>query len=128
MWSQFLVHLCKILKFLKISLGNFFFQNFDFCVITGLKEQKLAKITKNFCLSRFIYQDPYIIWLPFMVHLRNGISRRFFHFFKILIFRVVRGLKGQKMVQKEKKFCLSCFMSQEQFTSYDFHLWYTCVK
>ena len=29
----------------------------------------------------------------------------FFHFFKILIFWVVRGIKRQKMVQNDKKLC-----------------------
>ena len=48
---------------------------------------------KKLCLSRFTVQ--------------NDISRRFFHFFKILIFRVVREVKGQKLVQNFKKFCLS---------------------
>ena len=30
----------------------------------------------------------------------------FFHFLKILIFGVVRGLKGQRTVQNDKKYCL----------------------
>ena len=39
-------------------------------------------------------------------HLENdNIFSCFFHFFKSLIFRVVRGVKGQKMVQIDKKFC-----------------------
>ena len=38
-------------------------------------------------------------------HMISHISRRFsFYFFKILIFWVVRGKKGQKIVQNEKKF------------------------
>ena len=46
------------------------------------------------------------------------ISRCFFHFFEILIIWVVRvegGIKGKKMVQNEKKFCLSCSISQESY-------------
>ena len=38
----------------------------------------------------------------------------FFHFFEILIFWVVSGVKGQKMVQINKKFCLSCSIPQER--------------
>ena len=38
-----------------------------------------------------------------------------FHFFKILIFLVVRGLKGQKLTQNDKKFCLSHSISQEPY-------------
>ena len=50
----------------------------------------------------------------FGTHVWNdNISRCCFHFFKILIFRVVRGVKRAKMVQNEKIFCLSCFISQE---------------
>ena len=45
----------------------------------------------------------------------NDISRHFFHFFKILIFWVVKGLKGQKMVQNEKISCLLCSISQETY-------------
>ena len=39
----------------------------------------------------------------------------FFNFFKILIFRVVSLVKGQKMTQNVKKFCLSCFISHEPY-------------
>ena len=39
----------------------------------------------------------------------------FFHFFKILIFWVVSGVKGQKMVQNDKKICLSHSTSQEPY-------------
>ena len=39
----------------------------------------------------------------------------FFHFFKVLIFWVHRGLEGQKTVQNDKKFCLSCSISQEPY-------------
>ena len=41
------------------------------------------------------------------------ISLGIFQFFKILIFWVVRGVKGQKMVQNDKKFCLLHLMFQE---------------
>ena len=52
---------------------------------------------------------------------------KFFYFFKILIFWVVMGVNGQRMVQNDKKTCLWCFMSQNH-ASYDCHLWYACVK
>ena len=41
----------------------------------------------------------------------DNISRCFFHFFKILIFRVVRRVKGQKMVQNDKKFSFTFHIS-----------------
>ena len=45
----------------------------------------------------------------------DNISRYFFQFFKILIFRVDRGVKGQKMAQNDKKFCLSHLIFQEPY-------------
>ena len=47
----------------------------------------------------------------------DDISRCFFHLFKILIFRVVGGregrVKGQEILQNEKRFCQSHSVSQE---------------
>ena len=51
----------------------------------------------------------------------------FFHFFKTLILRVASGVKGQKMSQNDKKFCLSRFISKESSIVW-FDLLYTCVK
>ena len=72
---------------------------------------------KRFCLLHFISRESYIIWWSFMVHLCEIIifPGIFFHFFKILIFWVVRGVKGQKMVQNEKKLCLLRSISQETY-------------
>ena len=39
----------------------------------------------------------------------------FLIFFKTLIFEVVREVKGQKMVQNVKKFCLLCSIFQEPY-------------
>ena len=38
-----------------------------------------------------------------------------FSFFFVLIFQAVREVKGQKIVQNYKKFCLLCFISQESY-------------
>ena len=46
---------------------------------------------------------------------KYNISRYFFIFFKILIFWVVRGVKGQKMVENDNKICLSHLISQEPY-------------
>ena len=71
---------------------------------------------KKFCQSHFISQEPDIIWLSFMVQMcKRIISAGFFHFFKILIFQVVRQVKGQKTVQNDKKFRLLCSISQEPY-------------
>ena len=49
----------------------------------------------------------------FGAHVQNDdISKHFFHFYEILIFGVVSEVKGQKMVQNCKKFCLvTCHIS-----------------
>ena len=75
----------------------------------------MAQNDKKLCLSHFISQESFIIWMSFMVvHLCEmmisvGI---FFVFFKFLIFWVARGVKRQKMVQNEKKCCLLYSISQ----------------
>ena len=104
-----------------------FLKIFIFWVVSGVKRQKTVKNDKKFCFSRSVSQDSYIIWLSFMVHMckvvispglffifsnfwffiwlsfmvhmcKNGnISKCLFHFFKILIFWVVRGVKVQKI-------------------------------
>ena len=43
----------------------------------------------------------------------NNICRLFFHFFKILIFFIVRWIKGQKAVQNRRKFYSSRFIFRE---------------
>ena len=70
----------------------------------GLKGKKRSKMTKN-CPSCFISQEPYIIWMSFMVHLCKMIISPgvFFIFFKIMIFLVVRWVKGQKNEPKWPK-------------------------
>ena len=102
-----------------ISPGVFFqfFKILIFWVVRGVKGQKTIQNDKKFCVSSFISQEPYIIWLSFMVHLcKMTISSVvFFHFFKILIFWVVRGLRGQKMIQNDKKFCPLHSISQELY-------------
>ena len=102
-WGTF-VKLCYLQVFFS------FFQKLIFQVVRGVKGQKKVQNDKEFCLSRSISQEPYSIWLSFMVHLCNMIISLdvffffFFHFFKIFVFWVVSGVRGQKMVQNDKKF------------------------
>ena len=84
---------------------------------------------KKFSLLLSISQEPYIIWLSFMVPMcKIIISPGVFFNFEILVFRVVRGLKGQKMAQNDKKFCLSYSVSQELYIIWLWFFWYACVK
>ena len=71
---------------------------------------------KIFCLLYFISQEPWIMWLSFMVRICKMISSGLLNIFsKILIFWVHRGIKEKKMVQNYKKFCLLCSISQELY-------------
>ena len=90
-----------------------FFKILIFWVDRGVKGQKAFQNDKKFCLSHSISQGPYIIWLSFMVQMcKMVISSGVFFSFKILIFRFVSWLKGQKINQNDKSFCLSHFIFQ----------------
>ena len=121
MWLSFMVHMCFFS----------FFQILIFPVVIGVKGQKMVQNDKKFCPSRFRSQEPYIIWLSFMTHLcKIIISLGIFSIFsKFWFFGLLGGwgVKGQKMVQNNKKFCQSCSIFQEPYI-YDCHFWYTCVK
>ena len=94
------------------------------CVITliiwrrlGKKVQKWEKMVqteKNFCLLCSISQEPYILRFSFMVQICKMIISPsiFFYFFQNFGF-VSRGVKGQKIVQNDKKICLLYSISQE---------------
>ena len=76
-----------------ISPGVFFFHFF-----------KILN-NKRFCLSRSISQEPYIMWLPFMVRMcKMIISPGVFSYFKILIFWIVRGPERATNGTKWQKF------------------------
>ena len=68
-----------------------FFWNFEFLDCYGGKRY-----------LRFISQVSYFIYVTRVWN--DNAYRSFFHFFKILIFWVVRGVKGQKIVWNDKKF------------------------
>ena len=98
-------HLCHM--YVKWYLQVFFyFSKFRFFkLLGGVKRQKTVQNDKKFCLSRCISQEPYIIWLSFMVQMcKMIISTAVFFNFKVLIFQVVRGLKRQKIAQNDKIF------------------------
>ena len=110
-----LVHSCKMMIYPSRVFSVF--QNVDFLGYGGKNGPKWQKILSvTFHMSRTIHHMIVIyvtsVW-------NDNISKCFFHFLKILIFRVVRRVKGQKTVQNDKKYLWN-------HTSYDCHLWYTC--
>ena len=67
-WLSFMVHICKMI----ISPGAFLvvFQNIDLLGCQeGWKGKKMPKMTIFFCLSGLIFQELYIIWSSYMVHM-----------------------------------------------------------
>ena len=91
----------------------------------GWKGKKWPKMTKFFVCCTLCFRNH--IWYGFHLWYTRkykriicNILRHFFHFFsKILVFGIIRGggllIKGQKMVQNGKKFCLSQSVSQEPY-------------
>ena len=74
----------------------------------------MAQSDKKLCPLCYISQEPYI----YDCHLWNTckiISPVFFYFFKIFIFQVVMGIKGQKIVQNDKNFCSLLSISQKPY-------------
>ena len=101
-----------------------------FQVVKELKEQKMIQNDKNFCLSHLIFQGSYIIWSSCMVPMyvwKDNISRHLFNFFCFENFDLwdhyggSKVVKGQKMTQNDKKFCLSCSVSPEPYVIW---LWF----
>ena len=87
-------------------------------VIRGTKGQKWSKMTKNYVchalnLRNHTSYDCYL-WCTFVKCLYFQMFA--FHFFKILNFWVVSLVKGQEIVQNNKKFCLLCSLSQKLYT------------
>ena len=92
-----------------------------FWVVRRLKGQKMAQNDKNFCLLHLIFQEPYIIWSSFMVHMyvwKDNISK--------YIFGIISGGKRAKKTQNDKNFCLSHSVSQELYIIWFWFLIHMC--
>ena len=86
-------------------------------MLVGLKCKKCPKMIK-WCLSHCISQEARITRLWFLVHMCKMMTSPdfFFHFFKILIFWIVRGIKGQKWPKMTKNDVhLSMYTPQELY-------------
>ena len=82
----------------------------------------------KFCLSRSISQEPYIIWLSFMVYICKMIisSGVFFIFSKFWFSRLSWGWKDKKW-PKMTKIPVCCSLYFRNHIAYDLNLWYTCM-
>ena len=91
-----------------------FSQNSNFSGCHGSKGQKITQ--NKMSLMPYISGTIHYMIFIFGTHMYNdGISRWLFHFFKILIFWVIREVEGQKMARNVKKFCTSHSVSQELY-------------
>ena len=75
----------------------------------GWKGKKLSRIRK-----KAVLHAPYFRNHTSYIIIQNNISSSFFHFFKILIFWIVREVKMQKIPQN-KKLCLSHLICQKSY-------------
>ena len=95
------------------------FKIFIFDVVRRVKGQKMVQNEKKLCPSCSIFQEPYIVWLSFMVHICKMImSLYFFSFLQNFDFLGHEWVKVQKMVQNDKKFCLLCSISEEPYITW----------
>ena len=76
-----------------ISPGVFFiFKILMLLVASGVKGQRMAQNDKKAWLSGTISQEPYFMWLSFMVHIHKIISLgAFFNFLKFLLSGLLGG-------------------------------------
>ena len=96
-------------------------------LLKGKKQPRMKN--RNQIRRESVSQEEYSIWSSFLVHLcKMMISLSiFFHFFKILIFGIVSGLKGQKIPKMpQNSVCRASY--RRNHLLYDCHLWYTSVN
>ena len=100
-----------------------------FRLLKGKKVKKLSKMTKKVSPPCFMSHEPYIIWLSFMVHLCKMVISPgyFFSSSEFWFFGLLGGQKGKKRSNMTKNYVHHAPYLRNH-TSYDCHLWYTCVK
>ena len=105
LWSWFLVHLCEMIS--PKGVG-YFLKVLILWVVSGVRRQKISQNEKNFCLSHSLSEESFFIIFSFIVHICKMIKSQGIFFilliFKILIFRVVRGVKGEERAKMTKKY------------------------
>ena len=123
-------YICIKWWYLQVILS--FIQTFFFWVVRGLKGQKTvqkSKVTKDSVCHAPYLRNHTSYDIIYGAHVWN---RFFSHFFKILIFWVVRGegeggVKVQKWSKMTKNFiCHTSYF--RNYMSYYLHLWYTCLN
>ena len=92
---------CVKRSYLQITVS--FFQNFDLQCCWG-KRAKSSPKWQKFCLTCSIFQEPFLIWLSFMVHLLKWwYLLGYVSFFQNFAFLGCKGGKRVKNGPKQKK-------------------------
>ena len=95
-------------------------------VVGVKKEQNIVQNNKKFCPLGLLYQEPYIMWLSFILHMCVMIiSPDNFSISKFWFFRLL-GWKGKKLSKMAKASVFHTLYFRNHI-SYDLHLWYTCM-
>ena len=109
-WLSFMVQICKMMIY---PVDFFIFSKFWFSGLWGAgggwgkRAKNCLKLQKILSFALHMSGSIYHMIVILCTYVSNvDISSCFFHFFKMLIFQVVREVKGQKMVQNDKIFCL----------------------
>ena len=108
---------------------SYFWKILIFWVVRGVKWQKMFQNDKKFHLLYSISQEPYMIWLSFMVYVCKMIISpgMFFIFAKFWFFDLLSVKKGKNGPKWQNYVC--CPLHLRNHTSYyDCDLWCTCVK
>ena len=117
----FLVYWCKMIisQFVFLIFSNHWFSR----SLVGYKGKKWSKMTRSsVCCTQYFRNSTWYDCHMWYTSLKWCLQFFFvFHFFKILIFLVVSGVKGQIMVQNYK-FCPSHSIFQEQYIIYGAHV------
>ena len=122
------IYVCKII--ISSSVFSIFLKISIFWVHSGVKGQKMVQNGKKSCLWHSISQEPYIIWLSFMVQMSKVIPPGVIFNVKILIFQVpgCQGAARAKKLPKMLKISVCRTLCFRNHISYDLdHLWFTCM-
>ena len=123
MWLSFMAHM----RIMIIPPGNFFnFSKFWYYKSSRgvARTENGLKMTIKFCLLYLIFQELYIIWSSFIVHMCKRIVSSGISFFLFLLNIWFSGSYGGK--RKKNYLCLTPYLRNR--LSYDCDFWYTCAK
>ena len=96
----------------------FIFFKFWFSELLVGKRAKMAQNDKKLCLSSRMSGTVLHMIVVFGTHAKWWYLQHFLIFLQnFYFFFIFKGVKGQKMAQNDKTFCLWCLISQELHTS-----------